>query len=663
MLVLKRLSDARRDGDRVMAVIRGSAINQDGRSSGLTAPYGPAQEAVIEAALANARLTPTDVGYVEAHGTGTSLGDPIEIKALGEVYGRGRPADRPLMVGSIKTNVGHLEGAAGVAGLAKAIVALQHKQLPPHLHFHTPNPLIPWDKYPIAVPTVLTDWTVAPDQRRRVGISSFGFSGTNAHVILEEAPPVEPTACPVDRSTQLLVLSAQTPDALTTLARDFAAYFDRTDAALLADVAATAASGRSHFSERLAVTASSAEEARDRLRAAAAGEIVAGVARGRAGGNVSPDIVFMFTGQGAQYPGMARELYETQPTFRRTVDRCAAIVDQHLDRPLLSVLFADQGAEPLVDQTTYTQPALFVIEYALAELWRSWGAEPAVVLGHSVGEYVAACVAGVFSLEDALQLIAVRGRLMGALPRNGGMAAVFAAEADVARVLAEIGGPIAIAGVNGPTNVVISGRNDLVDRAVQQFAAAGVETQRLNVSHAFHSPLMDPILDEFESVAQKVRFASPQIGLVSNVTGRMAGPEILTARYWREHLRAAVRFADSIATLDQDGYRLFLEVGPHPTLTGMARRCLPEGRATWLASLRKGRSDWSAMLENLGQLYVNGLKVDWAGFERDYASARRRVVLPTYPFQRERYWLELESSHRQALAPTASGHPCSAARC
>ncbi len=671
VLVLKRLSDAQRDGDRILALVRGSALNQDGRSSGLTAPFGPAQEAVIRSALANARLEPTDISYIEAHGTGTSLGDPIEIKALGESYTRNRSADAPLLVGSVKTNIGHLEGAAGIAGLLKTILSLQHQTIPPHLHFNTPNPLIPWGQYPIQIPTALTPWNPPNGSARRAGISSFGFSGTNGHVILEEAPVSPRNTLSVDRPQHVLPLSARTPESLTDLANRYATYLERDDAAPLADIAATAATGRSHFNERLAIIASSNAEAHEKLRAVAAGQLGPGIVKRRATGSEAPEIVFMCTGQGAQYPNMTRQLYDTQPTFKRVIDQCAELLNKDLDQPLLSILFPADPADTRLHDTTYTQPALFVVEYALAQLWRSWGIEPSIVLGHSVGEYVAACLAGVFSLEDALHLIAARGRLMGRLPHNGSMAAIFADEPSVRTAISAQQDAVSIASVNGPQNTVISGKTSAIENILDRCTSQNIEFQRLNVSHAFHSPLMDSILDEFEEVATTITFSRPNIDLVSNVTGTIVGDEITTPSYWRRHLREAVRFTDSITTIHNAGYHVFLEIGPSPTLLGMARRCLPTEGPIWLASLRKGVDDWSSMLDTLATLYTLGGKVDWTGFDRDYHSGRQRVALPTYPFQRQRFWMTFDADadentgandQRPHLLPLQRAHPLVAGR-
>ena len=652
MLVLKRLSDAQRDGDRILALIRGSAVNQDGRSSGLTAPNGAAQEAVIRDALANAGLTPPDISVVEAHGTGTSLGDPIEVNALGRVF-RERPADAPLLVASVKTNLGHLEAAAGAASIIKVILSLQKRTVPQHLHLRNPNPLIAWDTLPIRVPLAPTPWQSVAGAPRRAGVSSFGFSGTNSHIVLEEAPPsVE--AVRSEAQSRLLVLSGQTPAALREQAARLSAYLAKADAAPWQDVTFTAGYGRSHLPERLALAAQNAAQAAEKLSAFAADRVLPGVARGRAA-SAPPEIAFLFTGQGAQFFGMARELYASQPAFRDALDACAAIVDPMLERPLLAVVMNDEASRALLDDTAFTQPALFAIEYALAQLWRSWGVEPTVVLGHSVGEYVAACIAGMFSVQDGLRLIAHRGRLMSRLPRDGSMAVVFASEARVRDALRGLEKDVSFGAINGPESTVISGRTSTVEAVVARLGAEGVETQRLNVSHAFHSPLMDPMLDEFEQLAGSITLSAPRIGLVSNVTGRMAGPEVASAGYWRRHVREAVRFADGIATLHAEKIRIFVEIGPSPTLLGMAKRCPGAAGASWLPSLRKAVPDTESMLQTLAELHVLGQAIDWRALA---GTGAKRVSLPTYPFQREHFWHDL-TPRVGAGAPLghSTGHP------
>ena len=461
MLVLKRLTDAQRDGDRVLAVIRGSALNQDGRSSGLTAPNGAAQEAVIREALKNARLSPSDISVVEAHGTGTSLGDPIEVNALGRVFGD-RDPDKPLLVGSVKTNIGHAEAASGVAGVIKTVLALQHRAIPPHLHLHNPNPLIPWESLPIRVPANVTPWESSDGVPRRAGVSSFGFSGTNAHMVLEEPPASSPTPAQSDPRPQLLALSAQTPAALRDLAGRFQAYLQQ-PAADWTDVVYTAGHGRSHLPERLAVVARGAADAAEQISAYLGDPGRPGVIRGRATSGTARDVAFLFTGQGAQFFGMGRGLYESQQVFRSAFDDCAAVLDPILKRSLVAMVMQDEASRDLLDDTAFTQPSLFAIEYALAQFWRSWGVEPTIVMGHSVGEYVAACIAGVFSLEDGLRLIAHRAQLMSGLPRDGSMVAVFTDERRAMEALRGFEHDVAIAAINGPENIVISGRMTAVE--------------------------------------------------------------------------------------------------------------------------------------------------------------------------------------------------------
>jgi acyl transferase domain-containing protein len=647
MIVVKRLSDALSAGDRIIALIRGSAVNHDGRSNGLSAPNGPAQEAVIRAALADAQLAPRDIGYVEAHGTGTRLGDPIEIEALRSVLGDGRAADRRLLVGSVKTNIGHLESAAGIAGLIKIVFMLQHGQIPPHLHLHTVNPLLRLEDSPIDIPTSLCEWPRSA-QPRRAAVSSFGFGGTNAHVILEEPPLLEPRTSPIERPRHVLTLSARSPQALSEMVQRYANFAETCPASSLADVAHTANAGRTHFTYRAAVVAASLDELRDKLGQFPADPPAAGLHRGLAEHDRPPRIAFLFTGQGAQYAGMGRALYETQPTFRRAIDRCAELLRCDLDRPLLSLLEPEAGS--LLDQTGYTQPVMFALEFALAELWRSWGIEPAAVLGHSVGEFVAACVAGVFSLDDGLRLIAERARLMQALPPGGVMAAVFATEARVTAALQAYAGRLTIAAINGPESIVISGDEAPLGEVLSQFESEGVKSKLLVTSHAFHSQRMDPMLDRLRQVAATVACSTPRIDIISNLTGQAADQHTYAdPEYWSCHARSPVQFARSMKVLAERGCELFLEIGPSPTLIGMGQRCLAEGDHAWLPSLRPGRDDWQTLLESLAELYVHGAKVDWTGFDCDYP--RRKIELPSYPFQRRRYWA------KAAVNASAQGLP------
>ncbi|MEH1781707.1 MAG: type I polyketide synthase [Nostoc sp.] len=652
MVVLKRLSDAIADGDAILAVIRGSAVNHDGPSSGLTVPNKMAQKEVIQQALQNARVEPNQVSYVEAHGTGTSLGDPIELESLGAVYGKNRPRNQPLVVGSVKTNFGHLEAAAGISGLIKVVLSLQNQEIPPHLHLNKPNPHIPWHQLPLVVPTSAIPWNVG-NQPRIAGISAFGISGTNVHIILEEAPEQVQLQKSLERKLHILSLSAKTPKALEELVVSYAHHLENYPELELEDICNTANTGRSHFNHRLAIITSDKAELATKLSNLTAGQEVAGLFSGQISNSTSsPKIAFLFTGQGSQYVNMGWQLYQTQPTFRQTLDKCDEILWPYLEKPLLSVLYPQSTAlaenSSVLDQTAYTQPALFAIEYALAQLWQSWGIKPDVVMGHSVGEYVAATVAGVFSLEEGLKLIATRGRLMQQLPSGGEMVSVLASESQVRELIASYTDKVAIAAINGPDSIVISGVGEAIQEICRSLAEMGITIKPLQVSHAFHSPLMEPMLAEFEAVAKEVTYNQPQIPLISNVTGQQATEKIATAEYWVNHVRQPVHFAQSMQTLHREGYKLFLEIGPKPILLGMGRQCQPEEVGTWLPSLRPPQEDWQQILSSLGQLYTQGVAVDWSGFDHDYP--RRKVTLPTYPFQRQRYWQEVAENKDKTVS-------------
>ncbi len=664
LIVLKRLSDALAAGDRIAALIRGSGVNHDGRSNGLSAPNGLAQEAVIRAALADARLTPSDVNYIEAHGTGTRLGDPIEIEALRTVYCPGRSPQQPLVVGSVKTNIGHLESAAGIAGLIKVILMLRQGQITPHLHLQTVNPLLKLEESPIEIPTTLRPWARG-SQPRRAGVSSFGFGGTNAHVILEEPPlgsgswpggasgAADSPAPGAERPRHVLTLSARSEQAVTELAGRLADYVEAHPTASLADLAFTANTGRVHFAHRAAVGAASLDELAQHLRSFSAEAPTPGIQRGVIDHDRPPRIAFLFTGQGAQYAGMGYQLYQTQPTFRAAIEQCAEILRPLLDRPLVSLL--DPSVGPLLDQTGYTQPVIFALEYALATLWRSWGLAPAAVLGHSVGEFAAACVAGVFSLEDGLRLIAERARLMQSLPPGGLMAAVFTTAARINSALEAFASRVTIAALNGPENVVISGDETAVRELLARFAAEGIQSQTLVTSHAFHSQRMEPILDQLRQAAAAIVCSAPKLDLIANLTGQLATEQTYAdPAYWSRHAREPVRFAESVQLLAARGCELFLEIGPSPTLVGLGRRCLPNGNFAWLPSLRPGRDNWETLLDSLAQLYSRGARIDWAGFDRDYP--RHKTELPTYPFQRRHYWFNVAADGSGPLSASSPSH-------
>jgi myxalamid-type polyketide synthase MxaC len=659
VVALKRVSDALAAGDRVLALIRGTAINQDGASSGLTVPNGLAQQAVVRAALKAAGLEPHDVDYLEAHGTGTAVGDPIEFEALAAVLGKDRPPDRPLRVGSVKTNIGHLESASGIAGLIKVVLSMGKEEIPGQLHFRKLNPRISLGNMPIEIPVTATAWP-RTERARIAGVNSFGFSGTNAHIILQESPPAKesgPTPGLPDRSTHLVVLSGSSENALRELSAAYAEHLTKEPGSSLPDICHGAAIGRSALSHRLAFPAPDIAVAREVLSAFAQGKPTSGIFSGR----VRPDsrVAFLFTGQGAQYAGMGRALYKVEPVFREAFDKCALLLGEHLDRPLLEIVGYDNGqpAPPgILDETGCTQPALFAVEYALASLWRSWGIEPAAIVGHSLGEYVGACIAGVLSLEDALRLVALRSRLMQSLPRNGAMAVVFAGEDRVQAAIAPYTKSVSIAATNSPLNTVISGIADDVRAVLEGLKKEGVTAKPLTVSHAFHSPLVEPILDELEQFARGVEHHVPVVDLILNVTGCPPDESLpLDGNYWRKQARGTVRFAESIRALHERGIRTFLEIGPGPVLIGMGQQCQEDAKTNWLASLRKERDDWSQMLSSLGALFVLGAQPNWGAYDRPYR--RRRVALPTYPFQRERHWFPVASAYSTRKRTRAAGHP------
>ncbi|NEP50093.1 MAG: SDR family NAD(P)-dependent oxidoreductase, partial [Moorea sp. SIO3C2] len=566
----------------------------------------------------------------------------------------------PLMIGSVKTNIGHTEAAAGIAGLIKVVLSLQNKYIPPHLHLKELNPYMSLAGIPGMIPMEGKTWEKYDgDESCVAGVSSFGFSGTNAHVIVEEVPSQVKTQH--HEQPHLLTLSAKTEEALDELVSNYQNYLETNPELELADVCYTANTGRAQFNHRLAVIATNPQELTKKLLEHKAGQEILGVFSGKLPSNsTSAKLAFLFTGQGSQYLNMGRQLYETQSTFRQALDQCDKILRPDLEHPLLEVLYPQDtpnSNSSLLDQTAYTQPALFAIEYALAKLWFSWGIKPNVVMGHSVGEYVAACIAGVFSLEDGLKLIALRGRLMQQLPSGGEMVSVMASESQVIETIQKYSSRVTIAAINGPESIVISGESEAIASICSKLEVMGVKTKQLQVSHAFHSPLMTPMLAEFAAVAKQVSYSQPKIPLISNVNGQKVGDEITGSEYWVSHVRQPVRFAESMQTLHEQGYELFLEIGPKPILLGMGRQCVPDDVGVWLPSLRPGVEEWQQMLESLGKLYVKGLKVDWSGFQQDNVS--QKVALPTYPFQRERYWIEIDNTqHKSRVLSRSTGfHP------
>ncbi len=638
IVLLKRLEDALEDGDNIRAVILGGAVNNDGSGKiGYTAPSVDGQSEVISMAHAVADVGPDSISYVETHGTGTNLGDPIEIAGLTQAFRLETDRTGYCAIGSLKTNVGHLDAAAGVASLIKTVLALEHRQIPPSLHFESPNPEIDFDTSPFFVNTTLTDWESGATPRR-AGVSSFGIGGTNVHVVVEESPrPADEPAAP---GHCLVPLSAMTEDALQSATTNLADHLGRHRDLPLADIAYTLQAGRRHFAQRRFVVGSSIDEVIERLDAADAKRAATGRTESDAG-----KVAFLFTGQGSQYVNMARALYEEYDVFREQLDTCAEHLRAHLDLDIREVLYpaADLTAEAddRINQTGLAQPTLFAIEYSMAKLWMDWGVQPSALLGHSVGEYVAACIAGVYSLQDGLRLIAERGRLMQAQP-SGTMLAVPMGEDELEPLL---GDELSLAAVNAPGFCVVSGPEHAAADFERALAERGVEGQRLKTSHAFHSSMMDPIIDSFTAAVAETELHAPSLPVLSNVTGTwMRDDDAMDPAYWSRHLRQTVRFADGAAELTGDGDTVLLEVGPGNTLASLARQQPGASARRIISCLRHPRDDspdGEVLMQALGQLWLAGVPLDW---QRVHGGrARRRVPLPSYPFQRERHVIDAQA--------------------
>ncbi|WP_189525043.1 type I polyketide synthase [Nostoc sp. 'Peltigera membranacea cyanobiont' 232] len=626
IIVLKRLSQAVKNGDRILARVYSTAVNHDGPSSGLTVPNGDAQEKLLHQALNIAKLKPEQIDFIEAHGTGTAIGDPIELESMAAVFSD-RPQNRPLIIGSVKTNLGHLEGAAGIAGLIKTVLALQHHKIPPHLHFEKPNPRFDWSSHIFEVPVHGKNWH--PSERERIaGVSSFGFSGTNAHIILGEI--ASNSSHKSDNQLYLLPLSTRSEKSLKELVKNYQSVLN--ESVKLGDACFTASTGRAIFRHRLCILADSITTAQKALADFQKGEdsdnLITPILS-----ETQSNLAFLFSGQGSQYSGMGQTLYNKESVFKNTLDICDKILQPILGKSLLDLIFQLQNSD-LLEQTQITQPALFSLEYALAKLWQSWGIQPSALLGHSIGEYVAACLAGVFSLEDALQLVTQRGHLMGELPPNGAMAAIYADYETVTTYIAPYSNQVNIAAANGAITV-ISGLNEIVNKLEKLFIQQSYKTRRLTVSHAFHSALMEPILDEFAEILNRISFHEPSLTIISNVTGKPIGKEIATPDYWLRHLRSTVHFGKGFQFLIDSGYRCFLELGPKPVLIGMARLTSQIKKILWLPSIVPEKDEQAQMYRSLATLFVNGYSIEWTEVLKQGA----RITLPTYPFQREHYWL------------------------
>lgn len=644
IVVLKPLSEAIKDGDNIYAVIKGSAVNNDGSMKmDYAGPNPQAQTDVIVKAHKAANITADAISYVETHGTGTILGDPIEIAALDEAFKRTQKYnEKYCAIGSVKTNIGHLDEAAGIVGLIKTVLAIRNRQLPPSLNFQSPNRHIDFKSTPFHVQTTLTDWV--PRQGRRIaGVSSFGMGGTNCHVVLEEPPEnIIPLASnKIDRKTHILTISGKTPEALKENIKKYAAYLDESNHMDFVDICYSASTRRKHFDYRMAVLADSKDTAHKKLSNLLSDEnfdskiLVAKAYRKK--------IAFMFAGQGSQYHQMGKDLYETQPIFRSTIEECDKILLPYIGQSIVSLLYAEIAEEKIHD-TALSQPVIFSLEYALFKLWDSWGIKPDVMIGHSLGEYVAACVAGVFSLEDALKLVSVRGRLMQNLKQDGSMLQIHAPVRDVENVLSEYSSDdVSIAAINAPEIIVISGRSEIIQRVYDHYKDKSVNAILLNVSHAFHSPLMVPILQEFRNIAQQITYNFPTIPFISNITGESCNNNIATAEYWLNHITSPVRFYEGISKIKSMNINVFLELSPKPTLSNFIPLCIKNEDISCFSSISPRASE--VALESLRSLYLLGFGVDWNSFEKPFN--RKYTPLPTYAFQGKRYWLEAKNEQRE----------------
>ncbi|MFG6107458.1 beta-ketoacyl synthase N-terminal-like domain-containing protein [Leptothoe sp. EHU-05/26/07-4] len=653
VVVLKPLSSAIANNDSIYAVIRGSAINQDGQSNGLMAPNPAAQEAVLQAAYQDAKVSPGRVQYVETHGIGTQLGDVIEAKALAKILSQDREAGKDCALGSVKTNLGHLEAAAGMASLIKVALALKHQKIPASLHFQKPNPYIRFERIPLKVQQTLSPWPES-DYPALAGVSGFGFGGTNAHVVLEEVGRRKSEVGSQDlqqsHSMHLLTLSAKSDGALDQLRQRYQVYIQQNPDVDLADLCFTANTGRSHFHHRLAVVGDTLEDIAEKLNDDSV-EIPSekstnGYARATLGDDdIPPSVAFLFPGEQSAYLGVGQQLYESQPLFRQTVNRCHEFLQADLGASLIDILYPQSAQDQFA---SLSDVAVFALEYSLAQLWVSWGVQPDFLIGHGLGEYVAACVAGVFSLEEGLRLLVARQMLLQSVESDGGMAVVIGNQEQVEAAISTHASNISIAAHNAPSQWVIAGDKQALQAVCQTLEDNGLLTQLSSTEYALYSQVMAPLQQELESVTAEINYASPSIPMISGISGKIAGDEITTPAYWANHLCQPVQFMAGMQALCKQGCTIFLEMGAKPLLTRLGQQCLSEDYL-WLSSLRSGRhgiskaqyQDWRQLQENLAQLYAQGVSIDWFQFHNGQLCKKLR--LPTYPFQRERYWIDTDS--------------------
>ena len=637
ILILKRLSEALKNNDKILAVIKGSAVNHDGASAGFTAPNGTAQQEVIQKALSDAGVHPAEIDYIETHGAATPLGDPIEIQAIAEVYGKARNMENPILVGAVKTNIGHVEGASGMAGMIKTVLSMQNSYIPPHLHVSVPNRKIDWEHIPVKINTGLTPWKFG-EKPMRAGVSGFGFSGTNAHIIVEESPfetepsSPHPQTCPA----HILNISARTPLALKALASNYIDFFSKNSDQDPDDICYTAATGRSHFDSRLSVVGKNTGQLQKKLNLFLSGVMNnLGPASDKKG--LNKKIAFLFTGQGSQYIGIGKELYETEPVFKSELEACDQLFQQYIDTSIIHILYSESATEEFMENAIYAQPVIFAAEYALCQLWRSWGIEPSLVIGHSIGEYTAACIAGVFSLEDAIKLVSIRGQLMQAVTESGFMAGVLTTEEKARSFIEGFENDVSIAAVNAPENVTLSGRKESLEKVLTRVKQEKIFIENLHITHAFHSIVMEPYVDTFLQKIKEITFSTPKLHFISTVTGSTAGADLCNPQYWANHFSRTVRYNDSIKAAHREGYQLFIEIGGTATLTGLAAQSLQGEDVQLIPSLRKGRNSYEHILAGLSQLYMLNIDINWETFYKSFN--RTKVMLPNYPFQREKYWM------------------------